>query len=416
MKIFSTKIGQYFYALEEDTDNLQIIPEQEFDYTKYDRVNKKYFCNMSNAYGIKALIYFIENKYDEEELWKRYNLNQELFDQVRQLQDARGWEYDEFENLPIGIQEKLGPEYVKFIKHLHRDYSKYFDYVDIEALRSFDKTHRALKMLNFYNPYIINKSNIGDTYKPFIYNIEGHHFLKVKYSQERSINGLIMSYDRSINNIGGDDVIRQCIVSRFKEDGIIISADYNAIQPRIACNLSGIPIPYKEDFYLELLNDIQAPFTDRTEFKNFFLKTLYNYTENSLIILQKYLPKVYWKIVELKKQFNEKGYVYSMSGRRRKLEPNENTKFLNSYIQMAQADVIGEMLCKLIDYLFENQMKSKVIGLISDNFLIDIYIEEREQIILFMKENLQTSSFLPNCFLKLNFNEGVSWADLTPIN
>jgi hypothetical protein len=415
MTIFSTKIGKYFYVIEEGSDDVKIIDGNDFKYENYFRVNKKYFNDKSNAYGIKALIYFIEGKYDEDILWNKYGFDMGLLNQVRQLQNTRGWEYDEFENLPIGIQEKLGPEYVKFIKKLHEEYRKYFDYVDIDALKNFDATHRALKVLNYYNPYILNKARIGETYKSSITNIEGHFFLKVKYSQERSVNGLIMSYDRSINNIAENDPIRECFVSRFGDDGIILSADYNAIQPRIACNLSGIPVPYEKDFYSELLEDIKAPFTDRNEFKNFFLKTLYNYTDESLNVLQKYLPNLYWKVMELKKIFKDKGYVFSMTGRRRKLDVDENTKILNSYIQMAQADIIGEMLCKLVNFLMETKKKSKIIGLISDNFLIDIYIEEREDIILFMKENLQKSGFLPNCFLKLNFNEGKSWAELTPI-
>ena len=77
---------------------------------------------------------------------------------------------------------------------------------------------------------------------------------------------------------------------------------------------------------------------------------------------------------------------------------------------MNHSDIISEMIVKLDHFLLNK--KSKLIGFISDNFLLDIFNEEEDEIKEFMVNNLQQSDYIPNCFLKLNFLSGNSWANL----
>ena len=56
MEVIATKLGNYYYTIDEKDQIEQIT---EFDYSKYDVVRKKYYHpEHQNAIGIRALYFF----------------------------------------------------------------------------------------------------------------------------------------------------------------------------------------------------------------------------------------------------------------------------------------------------------------------------------------------------------------------
>lgn len=409
MEIFCTQLGEYYYTFDQ---NNKVQKNEVFDYSKYDLVKKKYYNNQSNSKGIRALYFFVNGYYKEDQLFERYDLTSSVLNTIRNIQRYHNCSIEDYTCIPELLLQEFAPYYLKLIQNLHQDYGKFFNSVDEEALKIFDKTTIALKRLSFRNPLLLfNK--LPQAHKKYIYKIGRFSFLRVNYSNENSANGLIMSYDRSLSNIAHDDPIREAISSRFGSKGNILSLDYNAFHPRIVYALAGYNVNYTNDFYTELLNELDINI-DRETIKIEIFKIIYgNMNPDSFI------SKNYSKIVDFDNKVHQElknfGFIKTLTGRRRYFLDEENieTKILNSYIQMMHTDIIGEQLCKLDDFLLDK--KSKLIGLISDNFIIDVFNEEEEIIKEFCKNNLQSSRYLPNCFLKLNFSEGKSWAQITPI-
>jgi hypothetical protein len=315
--------------------------------------------------------------------------------------------------LSSSLTYDFGFEYLKLIKNLYKDYEKHFKEVDIRALRIFDSTKIALKRLSFNNPFLSLKKNI-DSYKNYIYQVGKYKFLKVHYSNEKFSNGLIMSYDRSINNIASNDEIRKSFSSRFGENGTMLQFEYNAFQPRIIFSLAGYDVNFENDFYDELLINLKIKSMDRPKLKEQIFKLLYG-GFNTLDELRKHYPKIAKIADDLYFEYQENREIMSFTGRRKKFNgKDENTKVFNSFIQMAHSDVISEMIVKLDQFLLSK--KSKFIGFITDSFLLDVHNAEFEEIFDFCQNNLQKSSYFDNCFLKLNFFKGQSWKSLKKID
>ena len=76
-EVYYTKFkDNVFYNLPSEKE---ILVTSNFDYENYDVIKKKYFSNDLKTIGIRAIICFIEGKYNEEEFWKKYNLDPIIF-------------------------------------------------------------------------------------------------------------------------------------------------------------------------------------------------------------------------------------------------------------------------------------------------------------------------------------------------
>lgn len=410
MNIYATKIGKYYYSC--DIEKF-FEPSEHFDYDKYTSVNKKYFNEKENSNGIRALIYFIESSYNEDFFWKKFGLNEEILERVRKSQQFLHLNTEDYSMIPEPLAEVFGNEYVKLIRNLHIEYEKYFVDVNRQALKIFDQSKIALRRLSLNNPHIILKHDLKEHAK-YIYKIGRFSFLKVNYSNEDATNGLITSYDRCLSNISAKDVIRDCVSSRFGLAGSILSMDYNAFQPRIIFSLAGYNADYENDFY-ESVNESSGLNLKRDEIKLNFFRMMYGGTYTSTLVKNKF-SNIYDLEMKLKADLRKLNYVRSITGRRRSFsseEKNIDTKLLNSYIQMTHSDVVLEQLVKLDNFLLDK--RSKLIGLIADNFIIDCHNDEKIDIIDFCEQNLQSSQYLKNCFLKLRFYNGARWSLLEPI-
>ena len=411
MNVFATKLGKYYYILDENNNFKQL---SSFNYLEYEKIKKKYFhYYYDHITGIRALYYFIFGQYNEEELFEKYDLNNDIIKKIRIIQRFFNNNIEDFQNIPELILEEFAPIYLQFIKNLYDDYDRFFINIDLNALKIFDRSKIALRRLSYNNPFLILKKGYKK-YKQNIYNIGNFSFLKVNYSNELASNGLITSYDRSLSNIAKDDELRNMVVSRFgPKNGKILSIDYNAFQPRIIFSLSNYDTSFIGDFYYSLIKDIPIKI-ERNAFKIEIFRAIYGGLKNDSLINKLY-PNIQLFENKIKLDYKSQNFVKTITGRRRYFLDNDysDTKLLNSYIQMMHSDIVCEMIVKLDEFLLNK--RSKFIGLISDNFIIDIHNLEYDEIINFCINNLQHSRYLSKCFLKLNFSEGKSWAEISPI-
>lgn len=353
-----------------------------------------------NSVGIFSVYSFLTGEIFNDNLWNRYKLNKEIFSKVKKIKYYQKQEHYGF--LPEAIMAEFAEQYIQFIENIYNEFIKDKDFkFNKNALLNFEKINSVLYMLSQHNPFLIIKADI-ESYRQHIYSIDNFYFLKVNYTMNTS-NGLITSYDRSMNNISKNDEIRDCIVSRFGKKGKILLADYNAFQPRILFSIAGYDVNTEDDFYKDISNKLKIN-AKRDEIKLNIFRTLYSGYENKTIFENIELLKS-----KLLNEYSSNGYISSITGRRKYIEKDKlSNKLINTFVQLAQADIIIEFLIKINKFL--SNKRTKLISFISDCFIFDVHENENDELKEFLKNNLQKSIYL-NGFLKLNFKEGKSWAE-----
>lgn len=397
MKVFLTKFSDKFFYRKEHEQ--KIYADNNFDTNDF-VISKNHITQ--NSLGIFSQYSFITgDMFNDSKFWEKYSLDKDIFKKIEKIKFYQKQNHYGF--IPNELLNEFAKEYLKLIEQVYVEYINGKNYTfNRSALLNFEKINSILYMLSEHNPFLILKYNL-ENYKQYIYEIDNFSFLKVNYSMNTT-NGLIVSYDRSINNIAKDDPIRECMVSRFGKKGKILLADYNAFQPRILFSIAGYDVKTNKDFYNEISESLEVK-EDRNKVKLNIFKILYgDYNNNTNFDkIEKLKSRIYNEYID------NKNYITSITGRRKFVEmENLSNKLVNTFVQLAQSDIIIEFLIKISNYL--KNKRTKLISFISDCFMFDVYDTEREELLDFLKNNLQKSIYT-NCFFKLNIKEGKSWAE-----
>lgn len=403
--VYYTKFSNIHFIEKQDGQKIAL---DDFDIkNEKDQIVKKY--SIDDSIGIRSSFFYLKEDFNEDVLWSKFNLKKDNLEKIRKIQDNIKISHDNYDLIPRDILYDFGIEYLDFIKNCYGEIKDDLNLLNKKALINFDRAKIVLEKMFFSHPFLsINKKfPINKNYENFIYKINKFSFLRVVHSQS-SNNGMIYSHDRSIANISSDDNIKKCVKSRFGRDGKILTIDYNAFHPRIIFALAGYDNLHEEkDFYELLKEKLLLHDIDRNDLKLLLFQIFYGNLINDNI--KNKFEKIFNLKNKLEIEYNKSGYITSITGKRKFLQKDEiRTKLLNSYIQMTHSDIINEMLCKIDNFLKDK--KTKLIGIISDSFIFDVHICEKDLLRDFLISNLQVTDFLNNCFLKININEGDSWA------
>lgn len=233
---------------------------------------------------------------------------------------------------------------------------------------------------------------------------------------------LYTSTGRPSNRFGGvnyaalqkDDGSRNCFVSRFGDNGIMMMVDYSAFHPHIICELTNFPMSLDVDFYAYMaklcFRKEEIDFQDILDVKALTFRQLYGGVEDEYSHI-KFFYNLNGFIDSHWKEYQSKGYTTTpVFGRKIKniTEPNPS-KIFNYILQATETEISIPILGKVNCYLRDK--KSKAVIYTYDSVLFDISLDEmeevRQKLVSLMKDN---DRFPIKCYI------GKSYADLKQIS
>lgn len=227
---------------------------------------------------------------------------------------------------------------------------------------------------------------------------------------------------RPSNRFGGvnyaalqkDDGSRNCFVSRFGDNGIMMMVDYSAFHPHIICELTNFPMSTGVDFYAYMaklcFRKDEVDSQDISDAKVLTFRQLYGGVEDEYSHIGffhnlKGFINSHWK------EYQEKGYTTTpIFGRKIKniMEPNPS-KIFNYILQATETEISVPILGKINSYL--RNKKSKAVIYTYDSVLFDVNLDEmsdvKQNVIFLMKDG---NRFPIKCYI------GKSYADLVKID
>lgn len=207
-----------------------------------------------------------------------------------------------------------------------------------------------------------------------------------------------------------DDGCRSAFVSRFADNGILMSMDYSAYHPHIIANL----INYKVEPGLNIYEYLGRSYFNKETLTSEDIKKSKNITFQNLYggIREEYLHIDYFKKVSEYidhrwKFFNKHGYVETPVFKRRITEnhisdPNPN-KLFNYLLQAAETEFSIQNIDRINRYL--RNKKSKVVLYTYDSILIDICKDDKKDTLTDIKTIMVDNQFPVKCHVGKNYNE-----------
>jgi len=227
---------------------------------------------------------------------------------------------------------------------------------------------------------------------------------------------------RPSNRFGGinyaaltkDDDTRECFVSRFGEDGILLELDFNAYHPHIIASLIGYDFMGESvyEHFAKLYHNTDNPTADQIEkakedtFRQLYGGIRRDYLSIPFFGATEELSKALWN------QMQTEGYVKSPISGRMLLKTNYKDltihTLFNYFIQMTETELNASVLFKLFEYIQYNSLQSVPVLYTYDSILFDVHVSEFEQVI---------NSMLPDCIDTAKFpiktKKGINYAKLS---
>jgi hypothetical protein len=256
---------------------------------------------------------------------------------------------------------------------------------------------------------IIKKFVIDDGYRQFndiiihtLGNIErnGIYVDAVKFKKhfelEPNKHGLVFSKynvytstgrpSNSFNNINyaainHTDGSRECLVSRYGEDGRMVVIDYTAFHPRIICELTNYSIPIDVNIY-EYLAKLyykkkEVDETDIDNAKKLTFRQFYGGVEDKYAHI-KYLTNLKYYIDTQWKFFEDNGFVYTPHFRRKitteHVKDPSPPKIFNYLLQAAEGEISIPAVKSVMDYLYDK--RTKPVLYTYDSILLDFHKDD----------------------------------------
>ncbi|WP_303870526.1 DNA polymerase I [Acetobacterium wieringae] len=270
------------------------------------------------------------------------------------------------------------------------------------------------------------------------------------FNQTVAATGRLSSSNPNLQNIPVKTEMGRAIRRVFvpsTSDRILVDADYSQIELRVLAHLSGdenlIDAFRKEqDIHTRTASEIfgvsldAVTRTQRGQAKAINFGLIYGKQAFSLgkdlgisrneaqDYINRYFsryPKVQAYMENVKHQAKEEGYVTTIWGRRRYI-PEMNSRnammvqagermALNTPIQGSAADIIKLAMIKVYERLNAENLKAKLILQVHDELIIDTPKNERAQVEVLIKEEMEGAAQL-SVPLTVDVNTGLSWYDV----
>lgn len=217
---------------------------------------------------------------------------------------------------------------------------------------------------------------------------------------------LLTSTGRPSNRFGGvnyaalnkTDGSRNCFVSRYKKDGMLVMMDYNAFHPRLIAHLANFHMVEKENPYEYLakyyFNKDKITQEDISISKGFTFTQIYGGIDKKWMHIP-YFSKVQQYIDHRWKFFKDNGYVETPKyGRKIKechiQDPSPN-KLFNYILQAFETEMAVDVLGEIISYL--RGKKTMPILYTYDSILFDAHKEDKMVVIKTIKKMMEQDKF-----------------------
>jgi len=222
---------------------------------------------------------------------------------------------------------------------------------------------------------------------------------------------LYTSTGRPSNHFGGinyaalkkDDGSRRSFVSRFGNDGMLITMDYSAYHPRIIANLVKYPIGMGVNIYEYLGKQFFNTDTIDVELlkkaKQLTFLNLYGGVKDEYLHIP-YFQKVNEYVKHRWEFFNENGYVETPIFKRRItknhiIDANPN-KLFNYILQSSEIEFGMPLIKRINEYLKTKQ--SRVVLYVYDSILVDAYSGDGVEMLKTVRDILVNEQFPVKCY------------------
>ncbi len=229
---------------------------------------------------------------------------------------------------------------------------------------------------------------------------------------------LLTSTGRPSNRFGGvnyaalnkSDGSRDCFISRYGNDGVLVMMDYNAFHPRLIAHLSNFNMAADENPYAYLakyfFNKPSANDEDIAVAKGFTFTQIYGGIDKKWLHIP-YFNKVQEYIDHRWKFFESNGYIETPKyGRKIKhchiQDPTPN-KLFNYILQAFETEMAVDTLGELISYL--NGKKTLPVLYTYDSVLFDAHKDDKLAVIKKIKQIMEREKFPVKVYVGKNYGD-----------
>ena len=383
-------------------------------------------------------------KLDSEALISFSNdLKDELFDKKAEIYRLAGMEFN------IDSPKQLGEvlfDHLKLAESPRKTKTGQYK-TDAKVLESLASKHQIAQQLLEFREVRRLKNTYVDTLPKAIF--ERTQRIHTQYDQAFVATGRIQSHSPNLQNIPirtkkGKE-IRKAFIPRSDKHALL-SADYSQIELRIIAELSGdenliAAFQVGLDIHNETASKVfQIPYDQvneemRRKAKMVNFGIVYGISAFGLAqrlgirrgeaqqIIDRYFdqfPKIRNYMDEIVEFARNKGYVQTMTGRRRYL-PDVNSanvtmrnsaerNAINSPIQGSSADLIKLAMSAIYQEFTSQKLNTRMILQVHDELLFDMWKPEEETIVSIVQEKMQTAIPM-NVPLKVDIGIGHNWLE-----
>ncbi len=285
-------------------------------------------------------------------------------------------------------------------------------------------------------------SKLLGTYVDGLKPLVKHGIVHTTYNQTLTSTGRLSSSDPNLQNIPIRNEMGKEIRKLFcSKHGVFVGADYSQIELRllaafsldenllqsfkkgedihakVASELMGIPI--------EMVNKDMRRMAKAVNFGIIYGISDFGLSQNTSISVKKahdYIQLYFTRFPKIKayldgsvEQAREKGYVTTISGRRRQIPEIKSSNFnlrafgeraaMNMPLQGSAADIMKVAMLKVDDALKNANLKSKLVLQVHDEIIVDCFEEEAAQVKEIVKREMENAVTLA-CPLVAETEEG----------
>lgn len=318
---------------------------------------------------------------------------------------------------------------------------------DVKVLSELAKDYEIAKYILDYRHFAKMKNTYVDTLPELISPYDGK--IHTSYNQTATVTGRLSSSNPNLQNIPVrtelGNRIRKAFVPSFRNEQVLLSADYSQIELRLLAHCSGDETMIRafntgEDIHAEIaakvfnvpLNEVTKEMRSRAKAVNFGI--VYGQTRYGLASAlkisadeaQDFIDR-YFLTYPGVKEYMEKsiqyaydnGYAKTMFGRKRYLldellSSNHQIKefaqraAINSPLQGAAADLIKMAMIELDNRIEKENLKSQILLQVHDELILEVYKNELETVKKLVREAMELGQPL-SVPLVVDFEIGATW-------
>jgi DNA polymerase-1 len=298
--------------------------------------------------------------------------------------------------------------------------------------------------------YRVVEKMLGTYVEPFLEEwIRSDGCIHSKFSLVATDTGRLSSSEPNLMNVPTrlGPLLERAFVSRFGGDGKIVKADFSQHELRVACQYSkdrkmkeffesGVDIHTKVAVEVygmpqDASEEVRKEYRRRAKSFNFGViygmshvsisRDLSISVEEAKKMLERYFQMFaglrVW-LDNVREFVGRVGYVRSMFGRFRWIDPVGDAegwrqKAVNTPVQSAASDIAALTAWRIVEKLYREGFRSKVVNFVHDSVIVDCPGEEVEEICRIIKEEVEGIELPEERFLdfEIDIAIGKSWGD-----